>query len=207
MASPLVAVVANNYGGEIGFRVYLFALPFIALFAATALSPPSGRRRRIALDIVRPILAGMLLVAFLFAYYGKERMNYFPPDEASTMTQLYRTAPPGSLLMGATSNLPWAFTHYDTYTYEWYTTEDAAYVRRIIASPVDTFAQKMGHFPHAYLIFSSTDAAEVEMTGLMPRDSLVRLEREVMASKRFVIVMQTPHIAVLTLAPVTRAPG
>jgi GT2 family glycosyltransferase len=202
MASPLVAVVANNYGGEIGFRVYLFALPFIALFAAAALGPfIRGRRRRLALDIVRPFVAGLLLVGFLFAYYGKERMNYFPPDEVNTMMQLYRTAPPGSLLMGATSNLPWGFEHYNTYTYNWYTADDPAVVRRIVNSPVATIAQTMGHYRHAYLIFSSTDAAEVEMTGLLPRADLSRIERDVMASGRFVVVMRTPHITVVSLAP------
>lgn len=198
--SPLVVVVANNYGGEIGFRVYLFALPFIALFAATALAPGNGPRRWKVLDIVRPAVAGALLVGFLFAYYGKERMNYFPPDEVRTMTQLYRTAPAGSLLLGATSNLPWAFEHYNAYTYDWYTADSPADIRRIIAHPVESFTQEMGRYPHAYLIFSSTDAAEVEMTGLLPKGSLLRLEREVQASGRFVIIMRASHITVLALA-------
>jgi hypothetical protein len=203
MASPLVAVVANNYGGEIGFRVYLFALPSIALFAAVALGPTSRRRHRRVMNLVRPVVAGVLMVGFLFAYYGKERMNYFPPDETATMARLYRTAPPGSLLLGATSNLPWAFEHYNAYTYDWYTAEDPHDVRRIVANPVSSFTKEMGRYHHAYLIFSSTDAAEVEMTGLLPRGTLLRLEQEVLASGRFRIDMRTAHITVLTLA--TRA--
>lgn len=199
MAAPLVAAAGNNYGGEIGFRVYLFALPFIALFAATAIEPRTNRRQGKVLELIRPLLAGVLLVGFLFAYYGKERMNYFPPDEVTAMTQLYRTAPPGSLLLGATSNLPWAFEHYNAYSYDWYTADDPAAIRRIIANPVTNFAQEMGRYQHAYLIFSSTDAAEVEMTGLMPRGALPHLEQEVLASGRFRVAMWTSHITILTL--------
>jgi hypothetical protein len=199
MAAPLAALAGNNYGGEIGFRVYLFALPFFALFAATAIEPRTNRIRGKILELIRPLLAGVLLVGFLFAYYGKERMNYFPPDEVTTMTQLYRTAPPGSLLLGATSNLPWAFEHYNAYTYDWYTADDPATIRRIIANPVTNFAREMARYKHAYLIFSSTDAAEVEMTGLMPRGALPHLEQEVLASGQFRVAMRTSHITILTL--------
>ncbi|MDQ1360247.1 MAG: hypothetical protein QOJ44_624, partial [Acidimicrobiaceae bacterium] len=77
---------------------------------------------------------------------------------------------------------------------------EPAVVRRIVTSPVDTIAQTMSRYRHAYLIFSSTDAAEVEMTGLLPRADLSRVERDVMASGRFVVVMRTPHITVVSLA-------
>ena len=43
--SPLPLIVANSYGGEMVFRVYLFALPFVAFFAAASLFPDAGSRR------------------------------------------------------------------------------------------------------------------------------------------------------------------
>ena len=48
----------------------------------------------------------VLLAAFMFAYLGKERANYFTDDEIAVVTRFYDSAPAGSLLIEGSRNYP-----------------------------------------------------------------------------------------------------
>jgi hypothetical protein len=109
-------LVISSYDGEIVFRIYLFALPWLALLAAGAVYRPS-RPRRSALVPVALLLA--MTVPFTLAYYGKERANYFGPDERAANAWVLDHAEPGSVLMGAALDFPWRDHGYERFTYDW----------------------------------------------------------------------------------------
>jgi hypothetical protein len=200
-ATPVVALLATSYGTEVVFRVFLFGLPFLALFAASVLAPrPTGsRRRRTVRWVVGLGVVSALTVSFFFSYYGKERMNYMPPTEVSAMERLYSLAPPGSLMLGATGNTPWAFTHYADYQYLWFLADSADVTKAVTTDPVPALVDLMEPYPNAYLIFSPTDAAQIEMTGILPPGKYRAIEHDVLSSPQFQTVLSQGGVVVVTL--------
>jgi O-antigen/teichoic acid export membrane protein/GT2 family glycosyltransferase len=108
-------LVASSYDGEIVFRVYLFALPWLALLAAGVLYRSGGPPRRRVTPPVALLLA--LTIPFTLAYYGKERANYFGPDERIANAWVREHAEPGSILMGGALDFPWKDSEYERFTY------------------------------------------------------------------------------------------
>ncbi len=204
IVTPVLALFASSYGTEVAFRVFLFGLPFVALFAASVLAPrPTGtRRRRNIRWVVGFAVVSALTVSFFFAYYGKERQNYMPAPEVTAMERLYSLAPPGSLMIGATGNTPWAFTHYADYQYLWYLGDTASVANAVTTHPVSALVNLMESYPHAYLIFSSTDAAQIEMTGALAPGKYQAIEQDVRSSPQFETVLSQGGVLVMTLGVV-----
>lgn len=199
--APISAVLGNSYGGEVDFRVYFFALPFLALYASAAFFATRQVGRSILTWVLSTIVIAGVLAGFTFGYYGKERVNYFSPREVAAMEHLYATAPAGSLLLGPSSNLPWAFDHYGAYQYLWYAEYPPGLAKRVTRDPVSTLVEKMRPFRHAYLIFSKSQAAQIEMTGIMSPSSEARIRAAVLSSTDFRVVTSNNDITILTLDP------
>ncbi len=180
--SPLLMLVGNSYGGEVVFRVYLFALPFLAFFAAGLVypSPASGR----SWPAVAPplLLSGAMLVGLCFAYYGKEEVNHFTDSEVAATRYLYRIAPPESLIIEGTSSYPVRDWHYDQFSYVpiviaadnpaysqcSYSVDDLA---SLMADPV--YPGTTERAPAAYLIWTRSQRASIRLLGACPMDHLM----------------------------------
>jgi GT2 family glycosyltransferase len=199
--SPLPMILINDYGGEMVFRIYLFSLPFVAIFAAHAIFPTVRAGRSRIAPLVAAAVSVVVLAGFLVSYYGKEQTNYFTPAEVAASRWLYSHAPPGSLIIGATSNLPWAFTHYEAYYYEWFALDDVGTRRAVLRDPVDQLGSIMvpGKHRAAYLILTRSQAADVNNTGLLPLGSLTRIEHALIGSGRFDVAYKADDSVVLTL--------
>ena len=181
VCAPALMVWGNAYGGEVLFRIYFFALPFLA-FLVAGLVFPSARAsgsRRVAAAMMA--LCALLLAGMLVAYYGKERMNYFSHDEVRAADYLYTHAPAGSMLISGTGNYPWAFRNYELYKYLAIGDQGVSLRRRVIADPVSELTQLMGVGAggRGYLIITRGQRADVEMNGVLPAGSLDRIERAV----------------------------
>jgi hypothetical protein len=199
--APFVLAVLQSYGGEVLLRVYLFALPFAALFVAAVL-------RRAPL----PVVVGVTLVlsgAFLVTRYGNERMDWFSSDEVAVVNRLDALAPSGATLVAWSSSLPWQARHYAEHRY-----------RTVLGSPegpriarmepggraqlaaVARYlrAQKGG----AYLVLTRSQAAEVDLTGLGPRGSLRRVDAALRRSPAFRALYSNRDGSVYALAPANR---
>ena len=59
-----------------------------------------------------------MLGAFLVSRYGNERMDYISPQQMAGLQELYRLAPPHSLLLSGSDNEAWRYTEYTTVTTE-----------------------------------------------------------------------------------------
>lgn len=224
VAAPIPAIVANSYGGEMVFRVYFFALPFLAFFGAFALfgsrqeavpeelaGPAWGLRsrrhlasRRQGVGPFRSALFFLIVMSFLgtflFAYYGKERMNYFPPQEVSAMETLYGEAPPGSLFIGATSNMPWAFTDYELYSYDWYVEDNPTQTKAILAHPARELYWVATHRKgrKSYLLMTTSQEVQINMLGMLPRGAIERINRAVLTSGQWKVVLHDRYFTILT---------
>jgi hypothetical protein len=115
--TPFVIALVQPYGGEIFLRVYLFALPAAAFFAACLFFPSESAGRRWMSGVALAAIGCAVLYVFQYPRYGNERFTAFTPADVAAVRVLYRVAPLGSLLLPGTSNLPWEYRDYDAYRY------------------------------------------------------------------------------------------
>ena len=189
--APLFMAIAQSYGGEIFLRIYLFALPSIAFFAAALLFPTLavlGARWR---TIAAIGLSFVLLSGFVFTRYGNERNDYMSVDEVAGMQQLYRLASPGDLFVDVAESTPWQFQQLEQF--EYLTLADT--LPQDLAPPkVDAIAKFIKNHTdhHAYLIISRSQAAALESTSGLPSNTLTHFERAIVASGYFTLVYSSP---------------
>ncbi|MEV5431099.1 glycosyltransferase [Streptomyces sp. NPDC052701] len=227
-AAPLPMLGASSYGSEMIFRVLMFMLPGAAFFAAAALlprvrtlaaeataresgAPPprtAGHRGRLSAALYGtwvPLLALLAsTLAFVPSYAGKDRINYFPPQEVALVRQLLDRAPEGSLVVAANRNYPLAYDSYGSVGHYWFLDDDRRHVDRIVRSPAATLADDMAGVARpgrAYLLFTQGQFANSEMNGQLTEGQLERIHGSVAASPRFRLVARNGAGAVYVLEP------
>jgi hypothetical protein len=201
LAAAAFPAVSNSYGGEIIFRIYLFALPFMAIAAAAAFFP----HPRVGRSVLTGLVLGCTLLGLTAGYslgnFGEESINYFTPQEVAASKWVYQTAPKGAMLLGPNSNFPWAFVHYDWYTYTFLDSVQASISRNALRSPVNTMVYLMaGRKPAPYLILTRSEEAEITMLGLWPAGEYTVFTHDLLASGKFKIVYQNSDALILQLA-------
>lgn len=171
LLAPLPAIVANNYGGEMLYRVYFFSLPGAAVLAAATLLPRTQRsrkRRPYAAAFALPAVLSVLLLGLLFSYYGKEQMNYFSPQEVDAAQYLSTHAPAGSLIIAEVPNYADAYENYETSTRVWLLPEppDLVVKQSAVADPLAAIhLAARGWRGPVYYILTDSQLAEIRMEG------------------------------------------
>ncbi|MFJ5729919.1 glycosyltransferase [Streptomyces paradoxus] len=213
-AAPLPMFAASSYGSEMIFRVLLFMLPGAAFFAAAALLPKvrtlaagaaaretgdrqatgTVRSRRWGIGTWVPLAAllGGTLV-FVPAYSGKDRINYFPPQEVALVRQLFDQAPDGSLVVAANRNYPDAYASYGSIDHYWFLDDARSHVDKIVRDPAATLADDMAGVERparAYFLLTQGQLANSEMNGQLDKAQLDRIRKSVAASPRFRLVAE-----------------
>lgn len=202
--APLPMVFANSYSGEITFRIYFFALPFVAVLAAGLLypSPAASGSRRVTLALVG--LSVLLLAGLLLAYYGRERMNYFTPEEVTAARYLYNTAPPKSLVVGIDYDYPSVFTNYEQYTHVTLTGQSItkSQLERLRDDPVTAVTRVMSDPTYAatYLIITRSQKAHIEMDSILPAGTVDQIEQALLQSDEYKVIYQNQDATIMTLA-------
>jgi hypothetical protein len=199
--TPLTFLFANSYSGESLFRVYFFALPSLAFFIGGLIfSSVKARTTWVSVSLAST-LSIVMLIGFLFAYYGKEKVYYFTPEEIAATQFVLESAPPGSLIVLGTRNSPNYFKNYENFTYVPISQEPIEVRREILDRPVEVISRWMGnvHFPAAYLIVTKTQKADIEMVGDLPAGALERIEAALIQSGQFVAIYQNRDAAVYSL--------
>lgn len=203
LAAPFFMLTANSYGGEMLFRVYLFAVPFLAYFAASFLFPTPASGRNLPTRILTLLISGLLLVGFLFAYFGKDRQYYFTPDEVEAAQLLYENSPANTLLIEGSPNYPTRFLHYDHFIYVPISRESVEAKQEAMAQPVEMFTRWMSNdrYAAAYFIITRSQKAENDMVGAMPRGALDKIEAALRASPRFTTFYDSEDAVIFMLSP------
>lgn len=194
--APLSLVLANQYGGEMILRAYLFSLPFIAFFAASCFFPIDRKtmHKTSAWMTVGIICTTLVLFGgFLFTRYGNEREDYMTYKEVTGIRYLYSFAPPGSLFIAMKSDPPWQFQDYEQYTCQLFdpgadVKKDASGVMQLIASQ---------HDAHVYLIFTRSEEAASEEDGGLPPGVLNRLRTTLLKSGDFSTIYSNTDAQIL----------
>jgi hypothetical protein len=205
--TPIPLLIANGYGGEILFRVYFFALPALAFLAGAIFFPDqrSEQTSRPAMTWLRTVsgiaLSLVILVGFLFAYYGKDKQYYLSPQEVAATKYLFNSAPPGSLIISGTSDYPSLISHYEYYTYVNISQEPVYSREAILKDPAKVLEQWMGNTRYAgsYLIITRSQEAAVDMIGTMPPGSLNKIVNDLIRSGKFSVLYQNEDAVILIL--------
>ena len=168
---PFAAFAMQGYGGEMALRIYLFALPGIAIFAAYLFFPEATapHRPRLMLPIAAVCAVAAILVFFV-ARYGNEAFEQTPPGEVSAMNYIYAHDSSGIRLawlsvppaVGATPEMPWQYQDLEKVNY----VPENAPVNPANVSGLAADLRAMG--PGSYLITTSTQEASLEQQGGYP---------------------------------------
>lgn len=183
--TPFSLLAVQSYGGEGVLRVYLFSLPGMSLLAAGLIVELIGsrqpavpaRRRRVAAAYACTVA---ILPVFFVARYGNESFERVTAGEVQAVQALYAAAPPGSLLVSVTPNLPWRYQGLAGYSYLSVQSDELALDR---AAPI--IALMSQHSQGAFLIITRGQTVYAEESYDLPKDFSGRLEREISASGRF----------------------
>lgn len=209
---PLVLGGASNYGGEMIFRVYLFALPGLALLAAAALTAPDrGPRARSGLrTLIRPAVRGgvvatvsaALLGGLVFGYYGKERANYFTPDEVAAARYLAGHASAGDLILAPNDDFPGAYIDYPQHPHLWFAEQNPDIARLVLADPVGELSTLSAGSPDAtsYVILTDSQAAAAGQSGSLPSDGIARIRAALEGSPASTVVYRSANAEIFRLS-------
>jgi GT2 family glycosyltransferase len=221
-AAALPMLVANNYGGEMIFRVFLFTLPALAFFAAAALQPrprqvqlpaPAGQGSRFALRAARPSLRTtavtlpvllILGLAFVPSYFGKDALNYYPPGEIQLVQKLWKTAPTGAYIVAGDSDFPDANRRYDTSPHYWIDEDTPAAVKRLLADPGKQLAHDfvwVNRKTGGYLVITQSQYNDANLSGLLPPGGLAKIQAAAESSPRFRVVARNQYGVVFRYVP------
>lgn len=201
LIAPLPLFAASNYGNEILYRVYLFALPALALCVAVIICRPT-RHWWIGATI-RCVSLAVLLGGFTVSYYGKERANYFTPAEVTASEQLFASAPPGSVILAATPDFPGAYTRFWEHEHEWFGLEKPQLRLAAADDAAHALADIMAAHPShpGYVILTRSQQADSDQTGLFPPGAVNRMEENLDASPLFTVVYRNQDATVYKFVP------
>ncbi len=200
LVSPAVVLAANNFGGEILFRVFLFSLPFAAFFAAHALVDLPLLRGRLGCPGAlrrEPRPAGRLPPGPL----RQGRPLRLHPEEVAAATWLADNAPEGSLLVEGSRNYPTQFHNYEYFRYVPIDREPLATRREIARRPVRTLERWMTdeRDTAAYVLLTRSQQREETAMGFRPAGFLAGLEEDLRASDRFAVAFENRDAVIFTL--------
>jgi hypothetical protein len=186
--APLPMVPANAYGGEMVFRVYYFALPFMAFLGASNFYPSIEKGRNIDTVLAAIGLSVVLLFGFFFGYYGKDQMYYFSPEEVQASEYLHTNAPPGSMIMSGTVDWPLGYKNYEFYNYLAISNLPKIQQDQLFRDPVNRILIDMRGNTSAYFVITRSQIAEVDTIGMLPKGSLSQLGSLLLKSQNFKLI-------------------
>ena len=190
LIAPTLTLGATSYGGEAVFRVFFFALPFLAFFCAALFFPAAHKGNGAATALAFGLLSGLLILGFLLANNGKDRQYRFTPDEVAAALWLYGRSQPDTLLVEAARSYPSQFMNYENFTYLPIANESGAERIEILADPARILNRWFSapQWRDGYVILTRSQQAYVEALGVMPKGSLDQLALDLMSSPDFLLV-------------------
>lgn len=186
---PLPLAVSTSYGGEILFRIYFFALPFLSFFAAALVFPTPKSR----LNLFKALALGLGLMAasaaFVVANNGKDAQYRFTASEVAAALWLYGGAEPNTLLIEGADTYPSQFQNHENLIYVPLTHELPAIGGALSSDPAGLLGDWLqSHDGPAYAIFTRSQNAYYEAMNLLGGTSLSDVIAGLLASPDLEVV-------------------
>lgn len=152
MVFPFLMVPLQSYGGEMLMRATLFSLPFLAYYAA-GLFLAAGPQHSIRAHPTVILVAAAASAAVMTSHFGNAAFDMFTRAEVRGVQQLYRLAPPGTLLVTVTHGSSWKSQDYADYHYLVLT--DACEVPLNARACYDVVHDRAFHSPAGAFVFTT----------------------------------------------------
>jgi hypothetical protein len=205
MLAPAPVLLATPYGGEIVFRLYLFAAPFLAFYAAAGFFPDEQSPDTPWLSGAAAVLLMAMAPMFLLANNGKDAQYRFSPAEVAAADWLYSNSQPGQLLVEGSRSYPSQFRNYENFTYVPLSEELPELRDRLLEEPERLLVRWLREAPMGgYIILTRSQKAMFDGMGLLPIGAMDALERRLIASPQLKVAYSNKDATVLTLNPAYR---
>ncbi len=201
--APFPLLVAQQYGGEMFLRIYLFSLPFMVFLAAACFIDAGHLPMREASSrflLVTTLASLLLLGGFLFTRYGNERMDYVTYQEATGVRYLYHVARPGALFLGGWNDTPWLFKDYERYSCDSLADVLPTAVAQHNVAAIVQFIKRQ-HRPQSFVILTRAQEAQAEAFADLPPGVLDRLGVALEQSGQFTLIYHTADVQVFLSIP------
>ena len=202
LTAPALLVVANDFGGEIVFRAFLFSVPFLSLFAARALNDGPVRSHPVLRVAGVATVSTALFFGFMFAHFGKDRSYHFTPSEVAAANYLADRAYSQTLLVEGNGNFPSQFRNYESFVHVRLADEPRDSVLTMLADPATRLGEwfEDTRWGAAYVVITRSQKADIEAEGTLPPNALDRIERALRSSVRFKVAYENPDAVIFELA-------
>ncbi len=202
MLAPAPVLLVNSYGGEIAFRLYLFALPFMAFFAAAAVIPDGTTKLGFGRLTLVGLALGVAVPLFILANNGKDAQYRFSPDQVAAANWLYSNSTPGQLLIEGARNYPSQFRNYENFIYLPLSEELPELADELVRSPEALLARWLSENSQGgYIMLTKSQKAAFNDNGLLPLGAIDAMESRLLASERFRIAFINEDALILELNP------
>jgi hypothetical protein len=203
--APFPLFAFQPYGGEVIIRVYFFALPFMAFFAAGLFYSTMERGRSWWITGAAFLATAALIGTFFYTRYGNERSDAFTTDDVVTAQRLYQISPKESAFLAGSGNVPWRYREYEEHTYQYVTEFESWKLLRIYPTRINAVVREIRNYmadskTGAYLIFTRSEKAYVEILDSSPRGSLEKIEATISRSPDFRLVYKNGEGRIFTLS-------
>jgi hypothetical protein len=187
-AAPALVVGLQSYGGEAPLRAYLFALPWLAFFAAAACDATAVRGSWRLLSVTLLLGAGTL-----FGYFGQELVNRIGRDDVAASRWFLDHAPPHASLTLVAPNFPGRLNaRYAVHLDSPPSLVEAPGFRPHRLGPEDVpvleSLLQRNRAPTRYVALSPSGERYARFYGLAPSGSFARLAHALAASPDFRLV-------------------
>ena len=204
VVAPILLIPMTSYGGEIVFRAYYFALPFLAFFAAAAFAsagqadPDLGPRG--SAGFLLALIVGVL--CFLLANNGKDRQYNIGADEVAAVEWLQTVGAPGALLIEGNINYPRQTRYPEKFFHLPLDAELPAIEEALQDDPAGLLAEWLAGWPGGgYILITRGQIAHDQALRLLPGGGLAELNDRLIASGAFCLLRNEPAARIFTLCP------
>ena len=205
LVSPALLFGLQSYGGEMLLRIFMFSLPFACLLALQLLprSRTSTGRRVCGAALLATAL--VLTPAFVLVRYGNQLTDQRAPGEVRAVEELYRLAPPGTLLVAGNDNTPWRYTEYGQHRHV--TLERLLEVKAPAdaSQAQDALEAELGTYPQgAFLLLTRQQENFERLFGVRTPYTVREMREALTRSDDFAVVFRNDDAVILQLRPGNR---
>lgn len=180
--APMFWLVAQSYGGEAKFRVYMFALPWLAVGAAWLFWSGPVRTRRAVLGATASLT--IMAVLFTMVYFQAEWKMRVPKEDVVAAQWLDARVGEKDVIFETNAFFPLLIgPNYPSFL-EWGTVASLTkFLQKsngnVLTEDVERYANKNWKPQRVFVVFSDSQLAQAIRDRLFDADMLPALEREI----------------------------
>ena len=201
------AAALQSYGGIGFYRAFLFALPWLAFFAAGAFHgvrapgvSPRGRSVTVAVGATCAVAACLLIAVF-----GQDLGFRLTRDEVRAETWVEDYAPAGSTIVNGAVGPQFLTRRYPDIGYEDTLLPNDEFAGRLLGASdvprVERFARQVRPGAPLFLVLTTRQDDYALLNGMVRAGSLPRLARALTGSRRFHLIYRLPTAWVFKYVP------